>query len=292
MQKRDSVSSAKWEMTFPATLETELDSATFVHRLIKISSSFILDKRGIFENHGDTFFKSRIIEKLYIPMFNKDNTMAKLLIDKIEALKEAIQKKYLREFAIVFYQTPDEEDVMEVFAFRLMYGAEDQIEVSLSSDIDSEEFSENLIQATFTDLDATKAVFSDTIKKVHRCIKQLDNLPHESDASFRVSFTPETPNDYIPTGYDASSEFYKLNSSAAKRQIGVICGGHHKLQFLAASRLWKSVPDLNQSIGSCNQSIIALSTKAKSVKGSQKKTDRVEQRMPYGKTLTINKNRA
>ncbi|EGT39730.1 CBN-HIM-3 protein [Caenorhabditis brenneri] len=290
-QKRASSQTTSWENSFPAEIEKESNSVLLVHRFIKIASSFILDKRGILEKQGDKFFKTRTIEKLLIPMFDKDNAKAKLLIKKIDSLKAAIEKKYLREFAIVFYQRPNEEDTIEVFSFRLMYGSEGNINLALNSKIGSEESDQNLLQATFTDLNTTKLNFCDTIRKLHRCIKQLDNLPTDADASFRISFTENKPEDYMPEGYDTSLSFYELNNEIQKGPLGILCGGHNRVQLLAASQLWKEgAVDLNQTVNSI-QSIIVKSAK-KPTKGAQKKTNRAETRSPYAKGSLMNKRDA
>ncbi|PIC51634.1 hypothetical protein B9Z55_002069 [Caenorhabditis nigoni] len=280
-------SNSKWESTFPADIQTEKNSATFVHRFISITSAFILDKRGIL---GEKHFKTRTIEKLQIPVFERENSVSVRLIKKIDALKQAVVSKYLREFAIVLYQKPDEEDVKEVFSFRLMYGEEDQISISVDTGINTDVFSQSLASATFSDLGTTRQYFVDTIIKLHRCIKHLETLPAETDASFRISFTEHAPKDYMPEGFDESDKFYEIAPEMTRDQFGILCGNHHKLQLLAASQFWKPGDFGNTTFNSLNQSIVDAPTlKTKQTKGVEKKSERVGRRFPYGQTATMNK---
>lgn len=281
-------STAKWDQTFPNEIESEKNSATFVHRFINITAAFILDKRGLLE---DKCFKTRNIEKLQMPTFCKEHPISSRLKEKIDALKEAISNKYLLEFAVVFYRKPDEEDVIEVYSFRLMYGSEGEIRLSIDTGLGSDAYSQNLTTATFTDLTTTKKYFVDTIRKLHRCIKHLDSFPEETDASFRIAFTEHAPKDYMPKGFDESDKFYEITPEVTKDQFGILCGKHHKLQLLAASQCWKANCDLNKTMNSSfNQSIcepVAKTSKAQPSKGAEKKAERTGRRLPYGKSETL-----
>lgn len=69
----------------------------------------------------------------------------------------------------------------------------------------------------------------------------------------------DAPEDYMPNGFDESDQFYKLDSSIMNMELGTMCGGHHKIQVLAASHLIKqgrAAVDLNQTSVSMNQSIL------------------------------------
>lgn len=134
---------SQWKATFPVDLEIEKNSEMFALRYIKCASAFILDRRGILD---EKCFKTRTIGMAYFTMYHKYFYTDKLLVTAFQSsvpaakrvsstfdgLRDAIQQGYLREFAIVFYKKPNEEDINEVFAFRFAYGDEGEIFVSLN----------------------------------------------------------------------------------------------------------------------------------------------------------------
>ena len=95
----------------------------------------------------------------------------------------------------------------------------------------------------------------------------------------------------MPDGFNESPKFYNIGSDFKSTQMGIVCGGFHKLQIAAASTLMKSETDFDETINSMNLSVIAKEppSSVKSRKGAQKKIDRKDQRAPYGKTETLNK---
>uniref|UniRef100_A0A8R1DK48 HORMA domain-containing protein n=1 Tax=Caenorhabditis japonica TaxID=281687 RepID=A0A8R1DK48_CAEJA len=283
-KSRDSVTqqNASWSTTFPVELEIEKSSSTFAFRFIKCTTSFILDKRSLL---SDTCFKTRTIEKLLVPCFKQDNVTAQRLSEKLDGLKAAISSRYLKEFAVVFYRQPDEEDVIEVYNFRLMYSEDGDVALSMDTGFGREEDSQNLINAKFTSLEDTKKQFVDALKKLHRCMKGLENIPEDADASFRISFTEGTPKDYMPKGFDGSSEFFHIDSRSV--QLGIVCGGYHKVQMLAASLLLKPgrvTEDLNKTSYSGNQSLVEAPTPKKATSKISPKKKRIH---PYGHTGSL-----
>nr|8CXK_A Chain A, HORMA domain-containing protein [Caenorhabditis elegans] len=269
---------SQWKATFPVDLEIEKNSEMFALRYIKCASAFILDRRGILD---EKCFKTRTIDKLLVTAFQSSVPAAKRVSSTFDGLYDAIQQGYLREFAIVFYKKPNEEDINEVFAFRFAYGDEGEIFVSLNNGIDTNESSQELLQAKFVDTDNTKQMFASTIKKLHRCIKKMEPLPQGSDASFRVSYTEKAPKDYTPEGYLLSPMFYTLNQDIRKASIGIVCGGHHKIQMLAASQYLKQDFDLDKTTTlNPNMSIMANQSKRKG---------RISRDSPYGLSQGITK---
>ncbi|CAI2301469.1 unnamed protein product [Caenorhabditis sp. 36 PRJEB53466] len=273
--------SGLWGETFPRDLEVEDSSYKFAFRFIKCTTAFILDKRGVLPSEC---FVTRRIDKIQCSNFDKKNTLALTLNDKLNGVAEAIEKGYLREFAIVFFQPPNEEKILEVYTFRLQYKDDDSVQLSLTSGLDSQEFSQNLVNTEFNNLDDTKSKFIETMKTLYRVIKKLVDLPADIDGSFRLSYTDKAPKDYVPEGFCQNEKFYEISQDMLRKQLGIVCGGFHKVQVLAASELLKEV-DMNITFeNSANLSCVVPTPQKRKSIGVQRNS---RKHRPYGCTRSI-----
>ncbi|CAI5446724.1 unnamed protein product [Caenorhabditis angaria] len=281
-----------WSKTFPTNLEEQGFSKEFVYRFVLLSSAMILEKRRLLP---DSCFRRRVIEKLQISNYSLENEISKRLKTKIDSLKPALEQGYLAEFAIVFYRKPEEEDVFEVFSFKFAYKEDGkQVALSLATGVNTEEMHSHLIDFEFQSLDSIRQEFIRMMKILHRYVSRgLEDLPENSDGSFRIAYTSKAPADYCPEGFEKSENFYQINTAAdGIAEVGVIGGGHHAVQIIGASLLKKAnVADFNKTMASLedsffvqNKSAAASAKTPKATKStSVKKTPKPAAAKPRGK---------
>ncbi|CAB3408678.1 unnamed protein product [Caenorhabditis bovis] len=268
LEKSKSLKLKPWEHTFPKEIDEKKNSKEFVYRFLALSAAMILDKRSSL--HESTF-KQRVIESIRVPTFDDTNPHGKRLKKKLEALRHTIENEYLQEFAIVIYRMPDEEDVVEVFSFKIAYNSDNITSVSLDSGIGTQETRNRLLEFQFKGLEQTKTNFTAMMKRLHKMLKNLNDLNNEEfDSSFRIAFTEKTPNDYVPEGFMESDKFYSI-SDPNIATIGMIGAGFQRVQLLMCSMLLKRGIDFNSTMTSLDESMMVPKPKQSIERAKQKK---------------------
>jgi len=202
---------AGWTTLFPAKQETELQSLTFVKKLVSATMSTVTYLRCVFDEKA---YNKKSLDGVPLRILNsrtscdKAKTFGKWLLGAFEA----IEKKYLRELALVIYEdAAHPEEVKEVYTVKVSYpGGLPSCKVSGVSGV-VQDHTKNLLQAILAHTQG------------------LAPLPTNAYLSLRLEYYEEvTPPDYEPTGFSSTELQLPLGHGA---ELGRVATDHHALAF-------------------------------------------------------------
>jgi len=202
---------AGWTTLFPAKQETELQSLTFVKKLVSATMSTVTYLRNVFDEKA---YNKKSLDGVPLRILNsrtscdKAKTFGKWLLGAFEA----IEKKYLRELALVIYEdAAHPEEVKEVYTVKVSYpGGLPSCKVSGVSGV-VQDHTKNLLQAILAHTQG------------------LAPLPTNAYLSLRLEYYEEvTPPDYEPTGFSSTELQLPLGHGA---ELGRVATDHHALAF-------------------------------------------------------------
>jgi len=113
-------SGGTWTETFPENQVTQRQSTVFMKKLLAIAVSNIAYLRVIFPEKA---FSNRSLENLNLKILKNDKSYpwAVQLINWLEGVFDALNKKYLRMLILGIYRHPsDPNTLLEMYTFRFV----------------------------------------------------------------------------------------------------------------------------------------------------------------------------
>lgn len=167
------------------TIQTVEQSLKFMRKFTAVGISSILYIRT---DLPDDSFALKELDGVRVSMLTTRNPVAKKICDGIQNGMNALKDGYLKELAVVFVKK-DTDDIVETHSFK--YILPNEIKKSKKNSAESDADVDHLVKI------ATRKLMHNMSSNLQIC----DGLPNGTQMLIRLQYTPETPEDYNPTGY-------------------------------------------------------------------------------------------
>lgn len=206
---------------------TKDKSKMFMKQMLALPISHIVFLRGIL---GNEEFSTRFIGDLEIKMIKdskkKDNS-ARLLIEWMTGVFDALDKDYLKSATLTIHDPSDPRDnPIESYTFSVSYKDGNTTSLSLQRNgetLNDARFSENNLKLAAINL----------LTNLCDNVEALETLPDEVVLNMELSYYDDvTPHDYEPPGFQSSEP--KLRTDA--EEVGDLETKHHRLSVKVYTR--------------------------------------------------------
>ena len=208
-----------WNKVFPAKLETEQQSCTFVKKLVTAGISNITYLRSMFPEEA---YARKTLDKMPLRILREKSGSEKAaqLSRWLLGAFEALEKRYLRELHLVVYLDPAHPtSIHEAYSFKFTYP--DGVP---SCQVEGHSAMKAHIQNSTRDL----------LQAVLVMTEGLDPLPDTAFLSMRLEYYDDvTPADYEPAGFQATELELQLGGQSLR--AGRVTTAHHGVRIKVRS---------------------------------------------------------
>ena len=219
---------ANWSANFPTKVDTQLQSVTFVKKLLATSISTITYVRSMFDEEAYAK-KSLGGVKLRILREKNGTAQGEMMAGWLVGAFDAIEKGYLKELILFVYLDQNKpEEVYEKYTYQFQFDDEGNASFNLlQGNSVKEQFNMNKL------MDTTRSL----LRNVLVMTEGLSPLPDSAYISMKLTYQDHTPDDYEPEGFSATTlTEAPMPEGSFSVSIGHVSTKHHNMRIKVDAR--------------------------------------------------------
>ena len=208
-------STSNWSDLFPAQIEDEKTSATFVSKLVAIGVSQIVYLRT---EMPDRCFEMKDLDGIPLKILNPSHAESKEFCELVAGALSGVRRRYLSELTLALYADPDHpEEAFETYTFSFAYFRDGETSISVDTDGDKNSGRKTKVQ---------KNNLNKTTRRMLRSIittaqsESFEDPRGDIYATILLKWNADTPADFEPRGFTPAKYMLGLH----KKTDGVSAG--------------------------------------------------------------------
>ncbi|CAD6192743.1 unnamed protein product [Caenorhabditis auriculariae] len=178
----------------------------FLSNCIYVTCCAILRGRKLFNEKAFEPLKVSDTVKSYV--MNQTTSMGAKVFKKFHGIQEAIENRYLRNLALIVGTGEDEDSAIEAFTWKVYYDQEGRPHADLEGVVENDR--KELGKIGYEGPANLKKQFLSIITHLDHLFTTLSPLPLDAVPSFRLAYSPGTPKDYQPPGFESCPVFFRI----------------------------------------------------------------------------------
>uniref|UniRef100_A0A914HD82 HORMA domain-containing protein n=1 Tax=Globodera rostochiensis TaxID=31243 RepID=A0A914HD82_GLORO len=216
---------SSWEGCFPKDQLTEANRLRFLSRMAYIAVAHYLLYRGLIPKG---VFKRRKIEDVAIYCFDSNKRWGHKLSEMMKGIKEAIEKKYVKQSFIMINEDSDNPNVAtEVFSISFCYMEEHALSVL-------DDRGNSIISFGYKGEKSFRMQVKHIIKKLSAVTKHLKPLEGVTPY-LKLTYYENTPDDYEPTAFKPCEGTYTFKTPPTFYNFGHTSSNETAMSFVLES---------------------------------------------------------
>jgi len=212
---------SNWSDFFPAEVDQQQSSTTFVRKLVAVGVSQILYLRS---ELPEDVFEAVDLDGLPLKMLKGSHDESKGLCELLQSALSGVKRRYLSEMTLALYADPKHpEEAHETYTFSFAYSPDGEAFMTIDAQGDK---NKNLRSKTKVQNESLKKMTRKMLRKIITTTQSLDDRFDDIYVTVLLKWNSDTPTDYEPRGFTPADYTFNLH----KEEDGVRAG-HVKTNF-------------------------------------------------------------